>query len=786
VIDIDRIIDLTGEIDSTGNLRWRVPEGQWILLESGMIPTGATNVPVPAEATGYECDKFTEAAIETHFNAFVGKFLERVPADERKSFKTVVIDSYEVGPQNWTDDFRDVFRARFGYDPIPWLPVFGGHIVKSMDLSNRFLWDVRRLTADLIADVYVRRLREMSNEHGLELWMENYGHWGFPAEFLQYGGQADQVSGEFWFENHLWDLGPLECRAASSAAHTYGKKEVFAEAFTAGFNFLQYPAIMKSRGDQMFCEGINHFVQHVYIHQPWENRKPGVTAWFGMAYQRHNTWFGQSRAWNEYLQRCHFLLQQGLPVSDVCYFIGEDTPKMTGTMFPSLPAGFDFDFINADAVLNRLSVRDGALVLPDGKSYQLLILPPLKTMRPELLKKFGDLIGEGASIYGSPPTRSPSMENYPEADEKVKILAGEIWGETDGKTEIGKTAGSGRLFNRDRLEMVFKELDLVPDMICKDSGIHWTHRKQEDTDIYFLSNPDGAFKSLEISFRVTGKIPELWDPATGKMEKIAFFDRSDSRTSVPLNLDPHGSVFIIFREPVKENHIREMEIKRSKPLQGDAGNTSPRLILTGDGHLKLFAHLNGSYFLKSSNGELKTIDISGIPDPEVISGPWKIVFPGNRDVPVRFTFDSLISWTDHPDPGVRHFSGTGQYNKSLILPESMIHENSRLILDLGKVRMMAEVAVNGKDLGILWKEPFCVDITSAVRAGKNDIEIRITNTWWNRLVGDEKYPMGFPEGGINQPRTWTTTKAWNPESDLLPSGLLGPVRLHVEKEMVVW
>jgi hypothetical protein len=241
LIHRDQIINLTEKIDSTGNITWEVPEGKWILLESGTLPTGATNVPVPPEATGYECDKFTEKAIETHFNAFIGKFLERVPAEDRKSFRTVVIDSYEVGPQNWTPDFRDIFLNRYGYDPLPWLPVFSGRIIESSALSDRFLWDVRRLTADLIANVYVRRLRELSNAQGLELWMENYGHWGFPAEFLQYGGQADQVSGEFWFENHLWDLGPLECRAASSAAHTYGKKECFCRSLYRRFQFPSIP-----------------------------------------------------------------------------------------------------------------------------------------------------------------------------------------------------------------------------------------------------------------------------------------------------------------------------------------------------------------------------------------------------------------------------------------------------------------------------------------------------------------------------------------------------------------
>ncbi len=729
-IQPDHVIDLSGNLHVDGFVEWQIPEGDWIIIYSGMVPTGATNVPVPPEATGFECDKFTEEAIETHFNAFIGKFLERIPPGERTSLKTIVIDSYEVGPQNWTTEFRDLFIAAFDYDPFPWLPVLAGHIVGTADQSNRFLWDMRRLTADLIAKVYVNRLRELTNEAGLDLWLENYGHWGFPAEFLQYGGQANNVSGEFWYENDLWDLGPMECRAASSAAHIYGNQKVFAEAYTAGFSFRQYPAVMKTRGDEMFCEGINHSVLHLYIHQPWEDRMPGVNAWFGMSYQRHNTWFRQSRSWIEYLQRCHFMLQQGLPVSDIAYFIGEDAPKMTGILEPDLPDGYDYDFINADVIMNRFEVRDGDLVLPDGKTYHLLVLPPQETMRPELLERIHQLVREGARIAGPPPDRSPSMADYPEADQEVKRLAAELWGTDDRQGRFNRHYyGQGMIYQEIEPGKILEEIGFPPDVLCADSTIRWTHRQTSDLDIYFLSNQEQCDKTIAISFRVLNKIPELWFPDTGERNHPGDYEIRDQRTHLSLKFDPAGSVFVVFRSV-------------SDLAPGPEAGVNRR----------------------------ETASLT-------LKGPWEVRFPSGWDTPDRTGFDSLFSWTSHPDTGIRYFSGTATYVKEFEFSGDLTDHVQDLLLDLGEVHMMAEVILNGENLGVLWKPPYQVPITAVIKPGKNDLVIRITNTWWNRLIGDERYPEGFPGSELNGPRTFTTNTAWKAEDDLMPAGLLGPVRV---------
>ncbi|HYH55048.1 MAG TPA: glycosyl hydrolase, partial [Anseongella sp.] len=326
--DPSEVIEITDKLSADGRLDWQVPEGDWIVLRLGMAPTGVTNAPAAPEGRGLEVDKMNSEPLRAHFNAFIGRVLDSIPAADRKSLKWVVADSYETGSQNWTDGFGKDFQERYGYDPLPWLPVLTGNIVGSADRSNRFLWDLRRLVADKVAYEYVGGLRGLSHEKGLKIWLENYGHWGFPGEFLQYGGQSDEVAGEFWNEG---DLGSIELRAASSAAHIYGKNRVAAESFTAGGQaYARYPALLKKRGDWSFTEGVNHTLLHVFVHQPYEDRNPGVNAGFGTEFNRKNTWFPQAGMFTDYLRRCMFLLQQGKPVAEVAYFIGEDAPKMTG------------------------------------------------------------------------------------------------------------------------------------------------------------------------------------------------------------------------------------------------------------------------------------------------------------------------------------------------------------------------------------------------------------------------------------------------------------------------
>lgn len=550
VIPAADVQDLTANLAADGTLHWDVPPGEWIILRTGMTPTGMKNAPASPEGRGLEVDKMNRKLTQYHFDSFIGEALKRIPASDRKAFKNVVADSYEMGSQNWTDGFDGKFRQRYGYDPKPWLPVLTGRIVGSADASERFLWDLRRLVAERVATDYVGGLREECQSHDLGLWLENYGHWGFPSEFLKYGSESDRIGGEFWVTG---TLGSIECRAASSCVNTYGKTPIVsAEAFTGGPAFQNSPAALKARGDWAFCEGINHFVLHVYIQQPWEDKVPGVNAWFGTEFNRHNTWFEQGKAWIDYLRRSCWLLQQGHRVADVAYFIGEDAPKMTGEQLPKLPEGRDFDFINSEVIEKNLTVKDGLLTLPHGTTYRVLVLPELETMRPEVLRKIRNLVQAGATVVGLPPSRSPSLENFPKCDEEIRKIAGEVWGDADKKQPGGHPFGKGRVVWGQSLEEVLA--GSKPDFESSNK-LRFTHRRDGDTDIYFVANPKAASLTTTAAFRVTGKAPELWWPDSGKIERPAVYEVADEVVRMPLAFGSEGSVFVVFREKATGNSV---------------------------------------------------------------------------------------------------------------------------------------------------------------------------------------------------------------------------------------
>ena len=549
IVKPESVVNISKHMSADGTLRWDVPAGDWIVLRTAMTQTGTKNAPAPPEATGLEVDKMSRPALKAHFDAYVGELLRRMPADQRKAWKHVVADSYEMGPENWTDGFAADFKKRYGYDPLGFLPVMTGRVVGSVDQSDRFLWDLRRMVADRIARDYVGGLRDLCHQHGLRMWLENYGHWGFPSEFLKYGGFCDEIGGEFWVNARA---DGIELRDAASAAHIYGKPVVWAEAFTGGPAFMNSPRDLKAKGDWAFTKGINQFVLHVYIQQPWSDRRPGINAWFGTEFNRNNTWFPYARPWVDYLRRCSVMLQAGTNVADVAYFITEDAPKMAGLRQPPLPAGYDYDYINADVIENRLSVKDGRLVLPDGMSYRLLVLPPSETMRPELLARIAKLVEAGAAVLGPAPKRSPSMQNYPACDAEVKKLAGQLWASKRVMTDTDLNKALGRL-------------NTPADVVCPDD-ILWKHRKLGSTDIYFLSNQQSEARAATVSFRAVGRAPQLWRPDSGEIEGAASAVK-DGRTVMTLDFDPAGSVFVVFREG-EPLPVRKLDLHKVAELDG--------------------------------------------------------------------------------------------------------------------------------------------------------------------------------------------------------------------------
>lgn len=712
----DDIKDLTASVKD-GVLSWDVPEGNWTVRRMAMLPTGVTNSPAAPEATGNEIDKMSRKHVAFHFDSYIGEILKRIPEADRKTFKVVVQDSYETGGQNWTDDMIDVFKERYGYDPVPYLPVLSGVVVGSPDLSDRFLWDLRRMVADRVSYDYVGGLRDVCHQHGLTTWLENYGHWGFPGEFLQYGGQSDEIAGEFWSEG---SLGDIENRAASSCGHIYGKKRVWAESFTSGGPvFSRYPYLMKQRGDRFFTEGINSTLLHVYIQQPFEDREPGMAAWFGNEFNRKNTWFSQMDVFIEYLKRCNFLLQQGNYVADVAYFIGEDAPKMTGICDPALPKGYSFDYINAEVLLERASVKDGKIILPSGMAYRLLVLPQLETMRPEVLRKLKELLMAGANIMGPAPKRSPSMASYPQADSEVQTLAAELWGDQSG---MDRKVGKGRLFMPAKsLQPVLDELKVMPDLsVGADSPVLFIHRATAEGDIYFLSNQSDQPVTVQPAFRVKGKQPELWNPLTAEIRQLPEFTVADGQTTVPMTLDGHESAFVVFR-------------KKGTPAKTTARNYPAKEVVAK------------------------------------VDAPWQVAFEkGKRGPEAPVTFTGLQDWSRNEDPAIRYFSGKAIYTNKVTLNELPAKS---LYLDLGKVMIMAKVKINGQYAGGVWTTPYRLPIGEYLKEGENLIEVEVVNNWMNRLIGDRNLPEG--EG-----TTWTNVNPWKADSPLQSSGLLGPVEIQ--------
>lgn len=721
VIDPQKVIDISKYLAADGTLKWNVPAGNWVIMRSGMTPTQVTNGPASPEGRGFETDKMSKKHIAEHFNAFLGEILRRIPAADRKSFKVTVEDSYETGGQNWTDGLTDKFKSSFGYDPTPYIPVMSGNVVGSQDMSDRFLWDMRRFIADEVAYQYVAGLRDVSHKNGLTTWLENYGHWGFPGEFLQYGGQSDEVGGEFWSEG---DLGNIENRAASSCAHIYGKNKVSAESFTCGGGaYSRYPAVMKQRGDRFFTEGINNTLLHVYIEQPYEDKVPGVNAGFSNEFNRLNTWFYDMDMFTQYLKRCGYMLRQGKYVADVAYFIGEDAPKMTGIRDPELPKGYSFDYINAEILNERATVVNGKLVLPGGMAYKILVLPKLETMRPQLLKKIKELVGQGLTILGPAPKRSPGLQNYGPADVEVKKIAAELWGDIDGEKTTKHTYGKGLVINGLDMQQALDLVKVIPD--CKfnkaDEAL-FIHRKLDNGDVYFVSNQTNKEIDLNATFRVHGKQPELWDAVTGTARDLPSFKQTGSVTEVPLKLSANQSAFIVFRKDSKAGN---------KP---NVDNNFPE----GKNVLKL-------------------------------NTPWTVKFDSNRWGPAKpVVFDKLTDWTERAEDSIKYFSGHAVYHNTFKASKPV--NGQHLILNLGAVTAMAKVKVNGVDVGGVWTAPYQVDVTKAIKPGVNTIDITVVNTWVNRLIGDSKLQA-------DQRKTWTVVNPYNENSRLQPSGLTGPVTI---------
>jgi hypothetical protein len=834
IIDQNKILNLTPQYRN-GRLTWDVPPGNWTVLRFGHGPTGATNHPAPVAGLGLECDKMSKEAVGIHFNKFLGDIMALAGPLKGKTLVATHVDSWEVDYQNWTKTFPDEFKKRCGYDIEPYLPALAGRIIGDAEITERFLWDFRHTISELIAENYAGHLRELSNQHGIQFSMEAIDN--TPFDEMRVAGQSNMPQTEFWYRRENQAIGESgDCfegvyrsyawtSAMVSAAHTYGSQIVPSEAFTAnpGENWLAHPALLKPQGDWAFCSGINRFIFHRYAMQPWLDRKPGMTmAFWGLHYERTQTWWEETKPWHEYLTRCQYLLQNGRFVADLLYLQTEAVPNRfmpPGVDFanpiPPDPPGYNFDGCTADVVFNRIAIKDGLIVLPDGMTYRAMVLPSpgdqvmAGIMTVELARKIYGLVNEGMVIIGPPPVKTPGLKDYPNSEIALKQIINQLWGNTDmpGERKVGK----GRVFWGKTANEVLFSMGIPTDFSCgPEAPFRYIHRISDDgSEIYFVANKLNAEVEAICNFRVSDRQPEFWWPESGRTEKPAMYSEVDKWTSLPLRLSEFGSVFVVFRPDKQSETDWIVKVDRNgNAISNDIGSYI-QIVRNGKSFENLIL-ISGQYTLHTVNNlEIKIKDIQ-IPEPVKIVGPWDVYFSPNWGAPSHVQFQKLISWSEYPDEGVRFFSGKATYRKKIQIPEEFLKEDYLVMLDLGEVEVMSIVKLNGKDLGILWKKPFRIDITKAAKKGENDLELTVVNLWPNRLIGDEHLPddCNWPviEGNARKPVmqslkkypqwlldgkpsptgrfTFSIIKVWSKDDALRKSGLLGPVWLHVVAKVI--
>jgi hypothetical protein len=716
----DQVIDLTDKLAEDGTLPWQVPEGTWEILRFGYTIGDRAYVSTCSQGwEGYALDVLDAGAFQRYWDRVVEVLLADAGPYKGKTLKYLHTDSWEIEPFNWTPTLPEEFQRRRGYAITPWMPVLAGRIVGDRRASHRFLYDFRRTLGDLVIDHHYRPFRDNAHKHGLEIHPESGGPHAVPVDAQQCLGFNDVPMSEFWawsWRHRIGDANRFFVKQPASAAHTYGRRLVAAEGFTTIGPHWQETLWdnLKPSFDKACCEGFNLLFWHAFVCSPQEYGLPGLQYFAGTHLNPNVTWWAKSKPFFDYINRCQFMLQQGLFVADVCYHYGDHVPNFAQHK-RSDPAkvlpGYDYDVITAEALLTRARVEAGRIVLPDGMSYRLLVLPSHGVISLPVLRKVAELAQAGAVIVGPRPKECPSLSDD---ESEHRRLVAELWDK--GKVISDRTARE-----------VLQTLGIPPD--CEfvggdpETDLDYIHRRAGDVDIYFVANRNPRPEQVTAVFRVSGKAPELWNPVTGERKFARVYTQQDGRTSVPLDFAPCGSWFVVFREPAS----------RHPAEKGPA-----------------FARWNAL---------------------AEITGPWRVTFDQKWGGPGTVTFEKLDGWTEHSEPGIRYYSGTAIYENEFEVAEPwMATDAGQLWLDLGSVRELAEVFVNDCSCGIVWAPPFRVEISGAVRPGKNRLRIEVVNFWPNRIIGDASLPE-------EKRLTRTNIRKLTADTKLMPSGLFGPVQL---------
>ena len=716
------VVDLSRHVDAAGRLRWTAPTGKWRVLRFCYEPTRMTN------AWGLYTNAMSAQALDHTWNLTIGPLIHEMSAAERRGLYGIEDDSWEAGSSTWTALFPDEFQRRRGYDLKSWLPVLAGVNLGRADDAEGVRRDYYRTIADLIAEKHYAHLAELARRNGLVSYSEAAGPNSSELDPEQNAAHIDVPMGEFWMPSQHRPTPDRRflMHDAASSGHVYGQRVIGCESFTSvGPHWEDTFFDMKNTADQGFTEGCNLTFIHNFSQSPSVTARPGYVYFAGTHYERGVTWWNQTPAFNAYLGRGAFLLQQGQFVADALYYRGDAIGQMEQRK-KALPAfGYDHDNINLDALLRRLSMRKGQLTLPDGMTYRMLVLPAQDRMAPQALTKIASLVEAGAVVVGPKPTGMAGLVAEPERQKSFDALVTRLWGSSSANRLLRGHVFPGEA--QAALQMLHLQPDFAFTGLSEEGEIDWIHRRVSGVDIYYVTSRWNGAEKIYASFRVAGKQPELWDPVTGEIRDARAFRQHDGVTTVPLALPPRGSVFVVLRRPI--------------------ASTQNGSALTNERTLSPLLTLNGA---------------------------WQVSFDPKWGGPAEpQIFGTLADWTKRPESRIRFFSGSAVYRKQFTLTSAPPH-GEKLLLDRGEVHEEAEVRLNGRALGVVWTRPALVDISAAARRGENNLEITVINLWPNRLIGDASLPAA-------ERLTQTNAQKFSAATPLYPSGLLGPVLVETAK-----
>jgi len=768
------VIDITDKVDADGNINWNVPEGKYVIMRFGYTGTGIEVSTHSPGGGGLAIDYMSKAAMDLQYDNTVSKLLVELKKTGSKSLKYLHDDSWELGAANWTHQFEKLFKKANGYNLIPYLPILTGRVIESRDVSNRFLYDFRRTIADLIWENHYKHFSERAFADGFGIHSESGGPHPAPIDALKNVGLNAIPMGEFWIRAKTHRITPenrFYVKQPASTAHIYGKRFVQAEGPTSiGPHWEEDFAYMKPTLDRVYCEGLNRLVIHTFTHSPEEAGKPGNEYFAGTHFNPNVTWWKQAPAFLTWNSRISFMLSQGLFVGDVCFYYGDNVPNQVPLKHipDGLGEGYDYDVCNTEVILERMTARDGKIYLPDGMSYEVLVLPERTGMTPEVIAKLEKLVKDGATIIGPKPETSVGLRGDKNAIAKVKKISDAMWSKK-GKNSYGK----GFIYTGIPVREVLLDKGVKPDFSYKsnkpDALIDYIHRETDEADIYYVVNRNERPEYINATFRVNSKTPELWNPITGETADNSVYSSGEGITSMPMFLEPFGSMFVVFRKDAGEHYVQiSMNGKSLFPeLSADTFSCAPFIWKT-DGKL-LFVQ-PGDYKLTSSTGETNEISIDKISEVQ-INKPWTVSFDPKWGGPENVVFEKLVLWNMHKDIGIRYYSGTAAYSNTFEIKQES-YKDKQVYLDLGEMYNVAEVYVNGQSAGVWWQPPFTGDITKYLKDGENKLEIKVVNLWPNRIIGDNFLPE-------NERFTKTNVGKFVEDYPLRPSGLAGQACLKM-------